>query len=103
MLEETKIKIIVLGSAGVGKTSLLNACVNKGENTYRPFENASTMNVILREHDNEYSMELWDTKSVDYYKIIEEMQNDSCFSIALICYSVIELKSFQDVKKRVSM
>lgn len=97
-----KIKIVVLGSATVGKTSLLNACVSKENDEYRPFENVSTMTVTINDGNNDYSMELWDTKSVDYYKIIEEMQNDS-FSVALICYSVIDLKSYQDVKKRVSI
>lgn len=96
-----KIKIVAIGSSGVGKTSLLNACVSKDENDYRPFDNVSTMSVTLINDDIEYSMELWDTKSVDHYKIIEEMQNDS-FSVALFCYSVMDLKTFQDVKKRVS-
>lgn len=101
-MHSVKIKIVALGSIGVGKTSILNTCVNKGVNDYKPFDSVSTMNVMIKDGDLEYNMELWDTKSVDYYKIIEEMQHDS-FSIALICYSVMDLKTFEDVKRKVSM
>ena len=101
-MQSVKIKIIALGSSAVGKTSLLNACVRKVKSEYKPFDNVSTMSLLMNDGDIEYNMELWDTKSVDYYKIIEEMQNENNFSIALICYSVMDLKSFQDVKKRVS-
>jgi GTPase SAR1 family protein len=47
-----------------------------------------------------YKLELWDTRSVESYKIIEEMKNCE-FSVALICYSVMEIKSFEEVKKKV--
>ncbi|KAL7041874.1 hypothetical protein ACKWTF_000936 [Chironomus riparius] len=98
-MQSVKIKIVAIGSSAVGKTSLLNACVRRVKSEYKPFDNVSTMSVLMNDGDIEYNMELWDTKSVDYYKIIEEMQNDS-FSVALICYSVMDLKSFQDIKKR---
>lgn len=98
-MQTVKLKIVVIGSSAVGKTSLLNGLVSKDRTDYKPFENVSTMSVALKDGDVEYNMELWDTKSVDYYKIIEEMQNDS-FSIALVCYSVMDLKTFQDVKRK---
>lgn len=99
---EVKIKIVVIGSNSVGKTSLLNACVSNKEVDYKPFENLSSMKVVINEDNAEYLLELWDTKSVDFYKILEEMHNDK-FSVALICYSVIELKTFEDVRKKVKI
>lgn len=101
-MQSVKIKIVAIGSSAVGKTSLLNACVRLIKSEYKPFDNVSTMSVLMNDGDTEYNMELWDTKSVDYYKIIEEMNENDSFSIALICYSVMDLKSFEDVKKRVS-
>jgi small GTP-binding protein len=99
-MQTARIKIVVIGSKAVGKTSLLNAIVSNRDDDYRPFDNVSTMTVTVEKDGTSYSMELWDTKSVDYYKIIDEMQNEE-LSAVLICYSVMELQTFNDVKKKV--
>lgn len=98
------IKVVVFGSQLVGKTSLLNSLVCKSESefeTYKPFEHVSTMSVEIND-DTLYKFELWDTRSVESYKIIEEMKNCE-FSVALVCYSVMEIKSFEEVKKKVKI
>lgn len=101
------IKVVVFGKNAVGKTSLLNACVCKSESdyeSYRPFENVSTMTITLTDNiinDVSYKLDLWDTKSVDSYKIIEEMKNCE-FSVALLCYSVMDISSFEEIKKKVN-
>lgn len=97
-MKTINIKVVALGSQFVGKTSLLNACVDINEST-RPFDHVSTMVITLNDNDLEYRLELWDTKSVESYKIIEEMK--SCeFSVALICYSVMEIKTLEEAKKK---
>ncbi|KAG5676167.1 hypothetical protein PVAND_006016 [Polypedilum vanderplanki] len=102
-MQTVKIKIVVIGSQLVGKTSLLNAIVRSNnsisDDEYKPFDNVSTMTVKVIKDDKTYIFELWDSKSIDYYKIIQEMKNEE-ISVVLICYSVMELKSFQDVKKK---
>jgi small GTP-binding protein len=99
-MQTARIKIVVIGSKAVGKTSLLNTIVSNRDDDYRPFDNVSTMTVKVEKDGTSYSMELWDTKSVDYYKIIDEMHNEE-LSAVLICYSVMELQTFNDVKKKV--
>lgn len=106
-MQTDKIKIVVVGSVKVGKTSLLNALVNSrspqiDSDDYKPFDNVSTMTVQVIESGVNYRIELWDTKSVDFYKIIDGMHNDNEFNVVLICYSVMELKTYQDVKKKVN-
>lgn len=103
------IKAVAFGKNSVGKTSLLNACVHNCKTDtdykyYQPFEYASTITVNINDDtkdDVSYKIELWDTKSVDSYKIIEEMNNCE-FSVALLCYSVMEISSFEEIKKKVS-
>lgn len=101
------IKVVIFGNPSVGKTSLLNACVCKSESdyeSYKPFEHVSTMTVELNDTENDeilYRIELWDTRSVESYKIIDEMKNCEFLSVALICYSVMEIKSYEEVKRKV--
>lgn len=107
-MQTVNIKVVIFGGASVGKTSLLNACVCKSESdydVYKPFEHVSTMTVEKKDSFSDefiYKLELWDTRSVESYKIIEEMRNCE-FSVALICYSVMELKSFEEAKKKVKL
>lgn len=102
------IKVVVFGDKSIGKTTFLNACLSELGSEYeynKNFELMSTMTVKIADNnssDVEYNLELWDTKSVESYKIIEEMKNCE-FSIALICYSVMDIKSFEDVKKKVKI
>ena len=103
-MQTINIKVVVFGKNAVGKTSFLNACVCKSESdyeNYRPFELVSQMNVIFTDNDVSYNFDLWDTKSVESYKIIEEMKNCE-FSVALVCYSVMEISSFEEIKKKVN-
>jgi small GTP-binding protein len=95
-------KVAVIGNLNAGKTSLCNECIknsNNNNNSDKNFDSHSRIDLTFRENDVDYIFELCDIKSVEIYKVLDEMNSDK-FSVVLICYSVMDLKSFDDVKRK---
>lgn len=102
MQEFQNIKCVVVGSDKVGKTSLFGAICRYSNN-----KDGQPMNgykVHIKDDDSNvdsenYQLEMWDTESGDYLKITRKI----CYynaDVILMCYSVMDVKSFKDVKRK---
>lgn len=96
------IKCVVIGSKIVGKTSLLNSYVSSPNILDGPFDTYNGINVQIEEDGKIFQLELWDTNCADHHKIIRKMYYENC-CIVVICFSVMDQRSFRDVRKKVGL
>jgi small GTP-binding protein len=101
-MENTKekiipIKIIVVGSMEVGKTSLITryATGNFTQNT-QSTKNASYISKIKNEGENTYELKIWDTAGQEKFKALTEIFIKNA-QIAILVYSIDNKKSFNDL------
>lgn len=72
------------------------------DDDYKPFDERSFLMSDFIFDGTLFKLELWDTRSVESYKIIEEMKNCEN-SVALIAYSVMEKNTLEEIKKKVGI
>ena len=99
-LQEGSIKIILLGEVGVGKTSLINAYLDKN---FDPGEISTDVPAIMNSNINSteyktFNIVLWDTAGQEKYRsITQSFYHDS--QIVILVYSITDKKSFEEIKK----
>ncbi|KAK4956969.1 hypothetical protein LTR66_013301, partial [Elasticomyces elasticus] len=96
-------KIVVLGSQGVGKTSLVTRYV---KNTFHPPASAQSQSTIgasfltTRIHDPESDttirLQIWDTAGQERFRSISKLYYRGAHA-AVLCYDITSAKSFQDM------
>lgn len=94
-------KLIIIGSSGVGKTSLLNYYKYNKNITQLP--NTSTIgvdmyiqNIII--DNNEITLQIWDTAGQEkFYSINKNYYRNSIG--AILCFSLSSYESFNDIAK----
>eukprot|EP00005_Dracoamoeba_jomungandri_P013856 CAMPEP_0174268808 /NCGR_PEP_ID=MMETSP0439-20130205/38780_1 /TAXON_ID=0 /ORGANISM="Stereomyxa ramosa, Strain Chinc5" /LENGTH=128 /DNA_ID=CAMNT_0015357213 /DNA_START=42 /DNA_END=425 /DNA_ORIENTATION=- len=91
-------KLVMVGDAGTGKTSLCNACagVVYREGSYMPavFDNYLA---CYKVGDLEVSVGIWDTSGMGHYKRLRPLSYP-CTSVFLVLFSVVSPPSFENVK-----
>lgn len=91
------IKLILLGDAGVGKTSIIQ---RYDENTFSPMSNSTYNANFIEKHiiinDFNIILELWDTAGQEEYRSVTKnfVKNSK---IILLVYDITSLKSFQSL------
>ena len=98
MKKTEKIKIAMLGNAGVGKTCMINRYLN---NKFEMFE--STKSASYRSHsifslNEEYEIQqlIWDTAGQETYKSLATFYFKGADALILV-YDITNLKSFTDL------
>lgn len=102
MEDVQNIKCVVIGSRQVGKTRMLNSYVASPDSSPPgPFDNYNGIKVQLEDDGRLFQLELWDTNCEDHNKSIRRIYYENC-DLVIVCYSVMDHKSFKAVKKKVS-
>lgn len=97
--DEEKIKVIVVGETGVGKTNLINAV--KGLNFNE--DSISTINIksikkIMTIFKKNYTIKLWDTAGQEKFRALNKLfYKDS--KIVLLVYDITNQESFDAIKQ----
>ena len=100
ILQEGSIKIILLGEVGVGKTSLINAYIDK---KFDPKELSTHLPLINNNKVNstEYKsfiIDIWDTAGQEKYRALTANFYKGS-QIVIFVYSINEKKTFEEIKK----
>jgi Ras-related protein Rab-6A len=100
--ENANFKVLFLGDPGVGKSSLVLRGTTKNYNSaYNPTVGFDLLNHIVKINDKVIKLQIWDTCGQEEFS----MCNQSLFknvTIAIMVYSIINKKSFDNIKKWVS-
>ena len=91
-------KLIVIGNAGVGKSCLsMQATKKKFENNYLATVGFEFFVFNMKIKDKTIKLQIWDTCGQEIYRsLITNFYRSS--ALALICYSVNDLKSFEEIE-----
>ena len=94
---ETRIKLILLGDSGVGKTAILRRYY---EDKFSPFLNATTSANFLEKdlniNDQKIILELWDTAGQEEYRSLTKVFVKNA-KIIILVYNVTCLESFNSL------
>ena len=100
--ENANYKVLFLGDPGVGKSSLVLRGTSKKYNSlYKPTVGFDLLNHIVKINDKVIKLQIWDTCGQEEFS----MCNQSLFknvTIAIMVYSIINKKSFDNIKNWVS-
>ncbi|MHA2035655.1 MAG: Rab family GTPase [Promethearchaeota archaeon] len=103
-LREFVFKIVILGNAAVGKTSLINQFVEKAfQEDYKPTLGA---NIIRKDVDidgedahTKIRLIMWDLAGQEKYSVIRSMYFQGCEG-ALLVYDVTRYNTFDSIKSK---
>ncbi len=89
------VKVVVLGNANVGKTTLINRVANRGDLEHSSVLTITTayVNTIL----SGVECNIWDTAGQERYRSLAPIYLRSSH-ICIMAYSVVDLESYQDMQ-----
>ncbi|CAL3968000.1 hypothetical protein PZA11_006952 [Diplocarpon coronariae] len=100
MAPSLEAKIVVLGSQGVGKTSLVHRYV---KNQFSPASMTSTVGasfltkrVVDDESDTVVRLQIWDTAGQERFRSISRLYYRGA-NACILCYSITDLPSFEEM------
>ena len=100
--EDYKLKVVVVGDSGVGKTNLIKRFVS---NTYNPNTKATVgvefISKSYKINDQVFKIEIWDTAGQERYKSITAAYYKGAKG-ALIVYDITQKDSFENINKWMS-
>jgi len=93
-------KVVLIGEAGVGKTSIINRYIN---NTFSTNSMSTTgasfaaKTMYFENHDKYVKFEVWDTAGQEKYRsLIKIFYKDA--SVAVLVYDITRKQSFEEIK-----
>ena len=97
--EEEGIKVILVGEAGTGKTSLINTAVGKKfvEGTQISSMNCSFVELTKVIEDTEYTINLWDTMGQEKYRSLTKVFFKNS-DIVIFVFDITQKQSFDDLE-----
>lgn len=100
--EKNKYKIIIIGSASTGKTSLLNRCIKKKfDEEYKVTLGADLQYYKLKIGNDYIGLNIWDTAGTEKFQSIQKMYYKKSYA-ALIVFDVGERATFNSVNNWIS-
>jgi small GTP-binding protein len=95
----SSIKLIIVGSVNVGKTSLLTRyATGKFQEITKSTSNASFISKIKVVNNKKYEIKLWDTAGQEKYSGLTKIFTKEA-KIALLVYAIDDKKTFDDLNK----
>ena len=100
-LREFVYKIVILGEAAVGKTSLLNRfCEDTFNEDYKPTLGANIIRKDVNiEENTKVRLIMWDLAGQEKYNVIRSMYFQGCEG-ALLVYDVTRYNTFDSIKSK---
>ncbi|MFO8020549.1 MAG: Rab family GTPase [Promethearchaeia archaeon] len=101
-LREFVFKIVILGDAAVGKTSLINQYIEESfSESYKPTLGANIVrkDVMLDEMDAKVRLIMWDLAGQEKYSVIRSMYFQGCVG-ALLVYDVTRFNTYETINSR---
>lgn len=103
--EKKKIKTVLLGDSGVGKTSIVQRYINKVYNNHidttigAAFNRKNITEFLNKSNDDtaEYLLDIWDTAGQERYNSLLPMYYRGSHSIIMV-YDICNLNSFNTIK-----
>ncbi len=101
-VKEFVFKIVVLGDAAVGKTSLINQYIERSfEEDYKPTLGANIIrkDVFVKEINASVRLIMWDLAGQEKYNVIRSMYFQGCVG-ALLVYDVTRHNTFETINSK---
>ena len=101
-VKEFVFKIVVLGDAAVGKTSLINQYIERSfEEDYKPTLGANIIrkDVFVEEINASVRLIMWDLAGQEKYNVIRSMYFQGCVG-ALLVYDVTRHNTFETINSK---
>ena len=97
-MEETY-KVVLLGEAGVGKTSIISRYINDefDENSKSNLNAQFNRKTIPIGDDKEITLDIWDTAGQEKYRAISRIYYKDASAVILV-YSITNKKSLEEIK-----
>ena len=100
--EQNKFKIIIIGSAFTGKTSLLNRCIKKKFSDEYNVTLGADIQFLKVKVGNEYiGLNIWDTAGTEKFQSIQKIYYLKCYA-ALVVFDVGSRDTFDSVLSWIS-
>ena len=100
--EDLNCKVLFLGDSGVGKSTLvIRGIKDKYDSFYNPTVGFDILNYIVKIEEKVIKLQIWDTCGQEEFS----MCNQSLFknvTIAIMVYSIVNKKSYDNIKKWIS-
>ena len=100
--EDLSCKVLFLGDSGVGKSTLvIRGIKNTYESFYNPTVGFDILNYVVKIEEKVIKLQIWDTCGQEEFS----MCNQSLFknaTIAIMVYSIVNKKSYDNIKKWIS-
>ena len=97
-MDRDQIKLVFLGSSGVGKTCLINRFIlGKYDSEAYASSSPSYANKVIKYEGEEYSFILWDTPGVEKYRALTKIFLKDVHIIVLV-YDITNKTSFLDLQ-----
>jgi Ras-related protein Rab-1A len=106
-MSDKEVKVILLGNSGVGKTSLINICLDAGYKVDSNSNNIPTISgyyiqKVIECDGKKYILDLWDTAGQEAYLGITKLFFKGS-EIIIFVYDVSALNSYNDLKNWIEM
>lgn len=100
--ERVNKKVVLIGTTGVGKTSLFGVMLDsRSPDNVAPTLAASCASVSVQEGDYEVVFDIWDTAGQEKYQALNPLYYRNANAVIAV-YSITELSSFSKMKKYVT-
>ena len=97
-MEENEIKVVFLGSSGVGKTNLINRFISNKFNDIELATTAATYSQKNITYENkEYTFTIWDTTGAENFRPLTKLFLKNV-QIFVLVYEISNKKSFLDLQ-----
>ena len=99
-LREFVFKIVMLGSAAVGKTSLINMyCEGAFQEDYKPTLGANIVRKDVNLNSTKVRLIMWDLAGQEKYRVVRSMYFQGCQG-ALLVYDVTRYSTFDSINSK---
>ena len=96
-MEESEVKVVLLGQSAVGKTCIVNNLLTgKFDDSVSPTLGASYASKTLDINEQKVSLQIWDTAGQERFRVLAPMYYRGA-QAAIIVYSIIDETSFQEI------
>ena len=100
---EIELKVILVGSSGVGKTNLISVCVGHSfDSKSKPTNCPSLLQKRLIINDYQYVINLWDTMGQEAFKSISKLFFREA-QIVIFVYDITSKESFKNLEEWIQM
>ena len=100
--EDSKLKIVIIGDSGIGKTCLVKRFIQDGlDSNKKPTEGLDLFSKNLKINDNVFRIEIWDASGDKKYRTIRPAYYKGANG-AIVVYDVTSKTSFDSVDNYIS-